>query len=55
MKNKKKILLLMGGVSPEREISIQSGNQCKKAILNLGCDLEVLDPDYDIATKLVTV
>ena len=54
MKNKRKILLLMGGISPEREISIQSGNQCKKAILNLGYDLEVLDPDYDIATKLVT-
>ena len=55
MKKKKKILLLMGGISPEREISIQSGNQCKKAILNLGYDLEVLDPDYDIATKLVTL
>ncbi len=55
MKKKKKILLLMGGISPEREISIQSGNQCKKAILNLGYDLEVLDPNYDIATKLVTL
>ena len=55
MRNKKKILLLMGGISPEREISIQSGNQCKRAILNLGYDLEVLDPDYDIVTKLVTL
>tara|TARA_B100001939_G_scaffold346633_1_gene365883 strand:+ start:405 stop:1319 length:915 start_codon:yes stop_codon:yes gene_type:complete len=49
---KQNILLLMGGVSPEREISIQSGKVCQKAIEDLGYRVQTLDPDYNIITSL---
>ncbi len=42
----------MGGVSPEREISIQSGKVCQKAIEELGYRVQTLDPDYNIITSL---
>ena len=49
---KQKILLLMGGVSPEREISLESGKVCLQAIKDLGYRVETLDPDYNIITSL---
>lgn len=49
---KQNILLLMGGVSPEREISLESGKVCLQAIKDLGYRVETLDPDYNIITSL---
>ena len=42
----------MGGVSPEREISLESGKVCLQAIKDLGYRVETLDPDYNIITSL---
>lgn len=49
---KQNILLLMGGVSPEREISLESGKVCLQAIKDLGYRVQTLDPDYNIITNL---
>ena len=40
----KKILIVLGGSSRERKISISSGKACLKAIKELGYDYEVFDP-----------
>lgn len=38
------VILLMGGVSPERDISLQSGQQVHSALLQLGHNVTVIDP-----------
>ena len=43
MKNKK-ILVVLGGTSGEREISKQSGSACKKALINIGYKVSTFDP-----------
>jgi D-alanine-D-alanine ligase len=43
-KNKKKIIVLMGGPSKERPISIQSGKACFKALKQCGYNVEKFDP-----------
>ena len=42
----------MGGVSPERAISLESGKVCLQAIKDLGYRVQTLDPDYNIITSL---
>ncbi len=49
---KQNILLLMGGISPEREVSLESGKVCLQAIEDLGYKVQTLDPDYNIITSL---
>ncbi len=39
-----KIILLLGGASPEREISIRSGKAIYKALLELGHEVTLVDP-----------
>ena len=41
---KKKILVVMGGKSKERQISLSSGKQCLKAIKKLGYQTSIFDP-----------
>tara|TARA_A100001011_G_C14313877_1_gene846970 strand:- start:4145 stop:4333 length:189 start_codon:yes stop_codon:yes gene_type:complete len=41
---KKKVLVVMGGNSKEREISLNSGKQCLKAIKKIGYLTSVFDP-----------
>ena len=41
---KKKILVVMGGTSKEREISKKSGYACIKALKELGCKVKIFDP-----------
>ena len=41
---KKKILLILGGNSKEREISIKTGKACLAAIKRLGYKTEIFDP-----------
>ena len=43
------ILLLMGGISPEREVSLESGKVCLRAIKDLGHRVQTLDPDYNLS------
>jgi len=45
---KRRVLLLKGGWTAEREVSLESGASIKKALLNLGHDLEILDPRRDL-------
>jgi D-alanine-D-alanine ligase len=48
----KKIGVLMGGLSPEREVSLTTGQAVFEAIQRNGLDAVALDVDRDIAVKL---
>ncbi|MBK7228315.1 MAG: D-alanine--D-alanine ligase [Ignavibacteriales bacterium] len=48
MDKKLKVLLLVGGTSPEREVSKGTGKSVYQALLNLGYDVVVIDPAYGI-------
>ena len=41
---KKKVLVVMGGKSKERQISLNSGKQCVKAIKKMGYQTSIFDP-----------
>jgi len=45
---KLKVLLLLGGTSPEREVSKSTGKSVYEALLNLGHEVIILDPAYGI-------
>ncbi len=49
---KKKILIVLGGNSKEREISIKTGKACYKAIRNLGYKADFFDPKYQPFFKI---
>ena len=49
---KKKILLIQGGSSSEREISLRSGKACLKAIKKLDHKVIILDPLKDKLSKI---
>ena len=44
MKKRKKVLVVLGGLSREREVSLKSGRACIKAIKKLGHYVKTLDP-----------
>lgn len=48
----KKIGVLMGGLSPEREISLSTGNEVFKAIQRKGLNGVMINVDHNIAEKL---
>ncbi|MFZ2322276.1 MAG: D-alanine--D-alanine ligase [Ignavibacteriaceae bacterium] len=52
MDKKLKVLLLLGGTSPEREVSKSTGKSVYSALLNLGYQVVVLDPAYGINQPL---
>ena len=52
MDKKLKVLLLLGGTSPEREVSKSTGKSVYQALINLGYDVLVLDPAYGINQPL---
>jgi D-alanine-D-alanine ligase len=54
LKNKK-IAVLMGGFSAEREISLKTGNAVLKALLESGCDAVAIDVDRELPEKLRSV
>ena len=41
---KKTVLIVMGGNSRERDISIQTGKACIKAIKKIGYNTKIFDP-----------
>lgn len=48
MNKQLKVLLLLGGTSPEREVSKSTGKSVYQAMQNLGYDVVVIDPAYGI-------
>lgn len=52
---KDRILVLMGGFSAEREVSIRSGKECSMALESLGYNVSTLDPGYDIINDLLEI
>ncbi len=52
MEKKLKVLLLLGGTSPEREVSKSTGKSVYQALINLGYEVIVLDPAYGINQPL---
>ena len=52
---KKKILVVLGGNSKEREISIKTGRACIAAIKRLGHKVEIFDPKIKSFLKLKIV
>jgi len=51
----KKIAVLEGGLSSEREVSIKSGAAVKKALKSLGFEVVGIDAGYDLAEQLAKV
>jgi len=52
MLTNKKIGVLMGGISAEREVSLRSGNAVFKALKNLGYDVVAMDVSLDVCEAL---
>ena len=52
MDKKLKVLLLLGGTSPEREVSKSTGKSVYTALINLGHEVIILDPAYGINQPL---
>lgn len=48
----KTVAVLMGGWSPEREVSLSSGYECAKALANRGYRVRVIDVGRDVPTLL---
>jgi D-alanine-D-alanine ligase len=49
----KKIGVLLGGISGEREVSLRSGENCYRALVSLGYDAVKIDAQRDVALRLV--
>jgi len=52
MKNIKKIAVLAGGPSSEREVSFMSSESVLKTLGNIGYDVTLIDPDQDLVENL---
>ena len=52
---KERVLLLMGGSSPEREVSMDSGNECFSALKTIGYDVIKLDPGPSIINDILEI
>jgi len=50
---KEKITVLMGGMSAERDVSLDSGKACARALTELGFDVTSLDAKDDFIEKLI--
>ena len=51
-KQKKNILVVLGGVSKERDVSLESGKACIKAIKRLGYRVRTFDPGKKILNEI---
>ncbi len=51
-KKKKTVLVVLGGTSKERDISLQSGKACTKAIKKLGYTVKTFDPAKKLLTQI---
>ena len=48
----KRVAVLLGGLSPEREVSLVSGAACAKALREEGYDVTEIDAGHDLAEQL---
>ena len=51
-KKKKTVLVVLGGISKERDISLQSGKACIKAIKRLGYAVRTFDPAKKLLNQI---
>src|SRR6476619_4394561 len=54
-KHKKKIAILLGGMSCEREVSMKSGTSAASALIQNGYEVVQIDPGADIALILADI
>ena len=45
---KKKILIISGGISKERKISLETGNQVAKELIQNNFDVKICEPNFQI-------
>ena len=50
---KEKVTVLMGGISAERDVSLDSGKACAKALVEIGFEVTSLDAKDDFIEKLI--
>jgi len=50
-----KVVVLMGGPSAEREVSLSSGHECANALRVSGCEVIEVDADRDLAARLTAI
>ena len=48
-----RVVVLAGGLSHEREVSLRSGRQVTDALLAAGCDVDLLDTDAGLVPALL--
>jgi D-alanine-D-alanine ligase len=51
----KRVAVLLGGISPERDVSLVSGSACARALREDGFDVVEIDAGRDLATRLAEV
>ncbi|PHQ84733.1 MAG: D-alanine--D-alanine ligase [Thalassobium sp.] len=49
------MVVLMGGPSAEREVSLSSGRECAAALVKAGCDVIEVDAGHDLAMRLADI
>ena len=50
-----KVVVLMGGPSAEREVSLSSGRECAAALREANCDVIEVDAGPDVAARLIAI
>lgn len=50
-----KVVVLMGGPSAEREVSLSSGRECAAALRDAECDVIEVDAGPDVAARLIEI
>jgi D-alanine-D-alanine ligase len=53
MTDLERVLVLAGGLSVERDVSLRSGRRVAEALRSVGVDAEVLDPDAGMLPRLI--
>ena len=48
---KKKVLIISGGISKERTISLETGKQVAKELKKNGHYVKICEPDYELVNK----
>jgi D-alanine-D-alanine ligase len=43
-----RVLILAGGISHERDVSLKSGRRVADALADAGCDVEIREPDSEL-------
>jgi len=51
----RKVAVLMGGPSAEREVSLSSGRDCAAALRDMGYDVVEVDAGPDLAARLAEI